>query len=97
VPVVSSAERSTAALFAHYRTGIARDAPLVGTLDRDDLPGEIRSAYESAGVIAAPHWVLDVGADPADRTGVSLVFVALGLVLVVGGAAWAVRSARRSA
>ncbi|WAS92459.1 hypothetical protein [Nannocystis punicea] len=95
VPIVSRADRSTAAVFARYRDGIDRGSPLTGTLDRNDLPGEIRSAYEGAGVIASPHWVLDVGADPAERARFSVWMVAFGLVVVAVGIPGAVAASRR--
>jgi hypothetical protein len=94
VPIVSSGARSSAAVFAHYRAGIDRAAPLRGTLDQDDLPGEIRSSYEQAHVIDAPHWVLDVGADPADRMSVSMWMGGIGFALALAAMGWAIAARR---
>ncbi len=96
VPVVSREDRPHAAVFAHYRRGIEEDAPLRGTLDQDDLPGEIRSAYEDAHAIESPHYVLEVGADPAERGGFAIWMGGAGLVIAIAGLAIAL-SLRRAA
>lgn len=87
VPVLSRDDAPRASVFAHYRSGIREDAPLVGTLDRDDLPGEIRSAYEGAHAIGSPHYVLDVGADPVVLASVAMWIVAIGFLLAIAGMA----------
>jgi hypothetical protein len=91
VPVVSGAESSKVAVFLLYRQGRALDIPLRGTLDRDDLPGEVRSAYESRGLLARTHYVLDVGADPVERAAFATKMFWAGLVvtLVALGAGFA--------
>jgi hypothetical protein len=90
VPSESREDRGTAAVFAHYRHGIKWDSSLTGTLDRNELPGEIRSAYKGASALASPHCVLDVGADPAERARFSVWMAAFGLVVVAVGVTWAV-------
>ncbi len=96
VPIVSREDRRTAGVFAHYRTGIARDAPLRGPIDQDGLPGEIRSAYEDAHAIDSPHWVIDVGADPSERADFAVKMAVFGLVVSISALAWAI-ARRRSA
>jgi hypothetical protein len=91
VPILSRDDGSRASVFALYREGIAPDAPLRGPLDQDDLPGEIRSAYEQAHVITTPHYVLDVGADPVERASFATSMALVGVVVAVIGiviAAW---------
>ncbi|MDP2309598.1 MAG: hypothetical protein Q8P18_26495 [Pseudomonadota bacterium] len=64
--------------------------PVRGQLEEDGLPGEVRTAYESAGYVGPRHFVLSVGRDPAESATFAKWGVLVGLALAgVGfGVGW---------
>jgi hypothetical protein len=67
-----------------------------GVLERDALPGHVRTEFERAGLVGDHHWMLREGHDPARDQTASAWLAAAGLALTVGGAAFiALRTRRR--
>ncbi len=56
-------------------------AGVTGLLERDELPGDVRAAYEEADHLGTPHYLLRVGESPSSTMTFPAVLLSIGCVL----------------